>query len=69
MALFVVIVIYQRHTFSDLCELSPNPGRSLVSDEGKEDPRSLDLFVLLQFSNQVAQGMTFLASKNVRTFS
>ncbi|KAM3849041.1 macrophage colony-stimulating factor 1 receptor isoform 2-T3 [Vipera latastei] len=47
----------------------PAQGRSLVSGEGKEDPGSLDLFVLLQFSNQVAQGMTFLASKNVRTFS
>ncbi|XP_039196808.1 macrophage colony-stimulating factor 1 receptor isoform X2 [Crotalus tigris] len=42
----------------------PAQGRSLVSAEGKEDPRSLDLFDLLQFSNQVAQGMTFLASKN-----
>ncbi|KAL7985812.1 hypothetical protein Chor_010978 [Crotalus horridus] len=63
-ALFVAVIIYQRHTFSDLCELSPNPGRSLVSAEGKEDPRSIDLFDLLQFSNQVAQGMTFLASKN-----
>ncbi|XP_070595193.1 macrophage colony-stimulating factor 1 receptor [Erythrolamprus reginae] len=42
----------------------PPQGTNLVSTEGKEDPRSLDLFALLQFSNQVAQGMTFLASKN-----
>uniref|UniRef100_A0A8C6XX93 receptor protein-tyrosine kinase n=1 Tax=Naja naja TaxID=35670 RepID=A0A8C6XX93_NAJNA len=37
---------------------------NLVSAEGQKDLRSLDLFDLLQFSNQVAQGMTFLASKN-----
>ncbi|XP_058022624.1 macrophage colony-stimulating factor 1 receptor isoform X2 [Ahaetulla prasina] len=42
----------------------PPQGTNLVSTEGKEDLRSLDLFDLLQFSNQVAQGMTFLASKN-----
>uniref|UniRef100_A0A670Z8N0 receptor protein-tyrosine kinase n=1 Tax=Pseudonaja textilis TaxID=8673 RepID=A0A670Z8N0_PSETE len=36
----------------------------LVSAEGKKNLHSLDLFDLLQFSNQVAQGMTFLASKN-----
>ncbi|KAM6469296.1 macrophage colony-stimulating factor 1 receptor [Liasis olivaceus] len=42
----------------------PAQGRSSISAEGTEDSHSLDLFDLLQFSNQVAQGMTFLASKN-----
>ncbi|XP_063148280.1 macrophage colony-stimulating factor 1 receptor [Candoia aspera] len=42
----------------------PAQGRSSVSAEGTEDLHSLDLIDLLQFSNQVAQGMTFLASKN-----
>ncbi|ETE64104.1 V-fms, partial [Ophiophagus hannah] len=45
---------------------TPAQGTSLVSAEGQKDLRSLDLFDLLQFSNQVAQGMTFLASKNAR---
>ncbi|XP_026552384.1 macrophage colony-stimulating factor 1 receptor isoform X2 [Pseudonaja textilis] len=43
---------------------TPAQGTSLVSAEGKKNLHSLDLFDLLQFSNQVAQGMTFLASKN-----
>ncbi|XP_032066849.1 macrophage colony-stimulating factor 1 receptor [Thamnophis elegans] len=42
----------------------PPQGTKLVSSEGKEGLCSFDLFDLLQFSNQVAQGMTFLASKN-----
>ncbi|NXI51343.1 CSF1R factor, partial [Chloroceryle aenea] len=34
------------------------------NDEAREDLRPLNLFDLLQFSSQVAQGMAFLASKN-----
>lgn len=33
--------------------------------EAREDLRPLNLSDLLQFSSQVAQGMAFLASKNV----
>ncbi|XP_044310178.1 macrophage colony-stimulating factor 1 receptor [Varanus komodoensis] len=39
-------------------------GRSSVSGEETEDSHILDLHDLLLFSNQVAQGMNFLASKN-----
>ena len=35
-------------------------------DLDKEDGRPLELRDLLHFSSQVAQGMAFLASKNVR---
>ncbi|XP_067422822.1 macrophage colony-stimulating factor 1 receptor [Emydura macquarii macquarii] len=38
------------------------PGKR--AEEEQEDARPLDLYDLLQFSSQVAQGMAFLASKN-----
>lgn len=41
--------------------LTPLP----TPDLGKEDGRPLELRDLLHFSSQVAQGMAFLASKNV----
>lgn len=41
--------------------LTPVP----TPDLGKEDGRPLELRDLLHFSSQVAQGMAFLASKNV----
>lgn len=37
----------------------------MEEDEAREDLRPLNLSDLLQFSSQVAQGMAFLASKNV----
>ncbi|KYO20390.1 mast/stem cell growth factor receptor Kit isoform B [Alligator mississippiensis] len=42
---------------------TPTRGKT-PQEEEKEDARPLDLHDLLQFSNQVAQGMAFLASKN-----
>lgn len=40
-------------------------GHNTDSEEEKENKSTLGLSDLLQFSNQVAQGMSFLASKNV----
>ncbi|KAM7163036.1 macrophage colony-stimulating factor 1 receptor isoform 2-T2 [Macrochelys suwanniensis] len=53
-------------------EMRPVPSDSMPagsklqgkSAEEEQDTRPLDLFDLLQFSSQVAQGMAFLASKN-----
>ncbi|XP_077182721.1 macrophage colony-stimulating factor 1 receptor [Paroedura picta] len=47
-------------------EMRPVPakGHSSDSEEEKENKPTLGLCDLLQFSNQVAQGMSFLASKN-----
>ncbi|XP_053159761.1 macrophage colony-stimulating factor 1 receptor [Hemicordylus capensis] len=42
----------------------PAKGKSSESAEEKDDSHPLDLHDLMQFSNQVAQGMDFLASKN-----
>uniref|UniRef100_A0A674KCE1 receptor protein-tyrosine kinase n=1 Tax=Terrapene triunguis TaxID=2587831 RepID=A0A674KCE1_9SAUR len=42
-------------------ELFSVPGKN---PEEEQDTRPLDLYDMLQFSNQVAQGMAFLASKN-----
>uniref|UniRef100_A0A8C0H6I4 receptor protein-tyrosine kinase n=1 Tax=Chelonoidis abingdonii TaxID=106734 RepID=A0A8C0H6I4_CHEAB len=49
-------------------EMRPVPSDSMPAgsklQEEEQDTRPLDLCDLLQFSNQVAQGMAFLASKN-----